>query len=242
MSFRLVCDYPPFMTAVTHPVTQRLSIMHLSTRPPKAMKPTLFSLSAAACAAIFALTAQAETHVSIDLGLRLGVPPPIVVREAPPRPTIVERQYASPGSGYVWVAGRNTWRDGRWVWVSGGWVRPPQPNAIYVEGRWDERSRNWTESHWEVVDRRDNGDHWDRHGSPGVELIVEAPPPPRHERMSHRPSSEHMWVEGFWARRGHRYEWVAGHWELPPHGHQYWVAPRYEHRDNSYVFVEGRWR
>jgi len=208
--------------------------MHSSTPLTKAMKPALFSLSAAVCAALLALTARAETHVNIDLGLRLGPPAPIVVREAPPRPTIVERQYAAPGTGYVWIAGHNTWINGRWAWISGTWVRPPQPGVIYVEGRWDERSRNWIEPHWELVGPPPT--------PPGPAFVLEAPPPPRHERMSHRPSSQYMWVEGFWAWRGHRYEWVAGHWELPPHGHQYWVAPRWENRGNSYVFIEGSWR
>ena len=222
----------------------------------KAMKPTLFALPTALLAATLALTARAETHVNIDLGLRLGPPPPIVVREAPPRPVIVERQYAAPGEGYVWVAGHNTWRDGRWVWVGGTWARPPQPGAMYVEGRWDEHSRNWTESHWEVVEHRDDhrdrhddrgdrhDDRWDREhrGPGGVELIVQAPPPPRHEHRDHRPGDDFVWIDGYWAWRGNHHEWVAGRWERPPHGHREWIAPRWEHRGGSYVFIEGTWR
>jgi len=208
------------------------------------MKLVRFLLPTFLIAAALALTARAETHVSIDLGLQLGAPPPIVVREAPPRSVVVDTRYAAPGSGYVWVAGHNSWRNGRWVWVAGTWTRPPQPNVIYVEGRWDERSRNWIESHWEVVSSPNGHAQWNdgHHQSPGVELIVEAPPPPHQEHMNHRPSPQYMWVDGYWAWHGHRYEWVAGHWELPPHGHQYWVAPQWEKHGGSYVFIEGRWR
>ena len=130
------------------------------------MKPSKFTLLAAACAAALAVTARAETHVSIDLGLRLGSPPPIVVREAPPRPVIVERQYSAPGPGFVWIPGHNSWVNGRWTWFPGTWVRPPQPNTIYVAGRWDERSRNWIESHWELAPPP----------PPAPVVIMEAPP------------------------------------------------------------------
>ena len=208
----------------------------------KAMKPALFLVPVACCAALLALTARAETHINVDLGLRLGPPPPIVVREAPPRPIVVEEhRYESPGPDYVWVSGHHTWRDGRWVWVSGTWARPPQPGAIYVEGRWDERPRNWTESHWEVVARSDDRDRWDRRGPSGVELVVEAPPPPRHEHRDHRPGPDYLWIDGYWAWHGRHHEWVAGRWERPPQGRREWVAPRWEHRENGYVFIEGSW-
>lgn len=209
------------------------------------MKTKLFVLPATLLAATLVLTARAETHVNIDLGLRLGPPAPILVREAPPRPIIVEheRRIATPGPDYIWVEGHNSWRDGRWVWVGGTWARPPQRDAIYVEGRWDERSRNWVESHWEVVARPNPPPRWDdRRGPPGVELIVEAPPAPRREFRGHRPAPEYVWIDGYWAWRGGHHEWVAGRWGMPPHGRNYWQAPRWEHRGNSYVFIEGSWR
>ena len=198
------------------------------------MKTTLYMLPTALLAATLALTARADTRVNIDLGLRLGPPPPIVVREAPPQP-IVEVQTRSPGAGYMWVPGRHTWRDGRWVWVSGGWVMPPQPGAVYVEGRWDGGSRNWVEGHWEVTGAPGPGPF-------GAELIVEAPPPPRHEHRSHAPGPDYVWIDGYWGWHGHRHEWVEGRWERPPHGRREWVAPRWEHRGNGYVFIEGSWR
>ena len=210
------------------------------------MKPTLPLLSATLLVATFALPAHADPRINIDLGLRLGPPPPIVVREAPPAPVVVverERRDPSPGSDYIWVSGHNTYRDGRWVWVSGAWARPPQRDAVYVEGRWDEHSRNWVESHWEVHgDRHDDRDRFDRHGPGGVELIVEAPPPPRHERHEHRPGPDFVWIDGYWAWHGGHHEWVAGRWDRPPHGRREWVAPRWEHRGNGYVFIDGSWR
>lgn len=207
--------------------------MHHSTLPTPAMKPSTFTLLAAACAAALAVTARAETHVSIELGLRLGPPPPFVVREAPPRPVIVERQYSAPGPGFVWIPGHNSWVNGRWTWFPGTWVRPPQPNTIYVAGRWDEHSRNWIESHWELAPPPP---------PPTPIVIMEAPPQLRREHAGYRPGPDYVWIDGYWAWHGRRYEWVPGRWDRPPHGHGKWNAPRYERRGNSYIFIEGSWR
>ena len=196
------------------------------------MKSSKFVLLAAVCAAALAVSGKAETHVNIDLGLRLGPPPPIIVREAPPRPVIVERQYAQPGPGYVWVPGHNSWVNGRWVWFPGTWVLPPHPGAVYVEGRWDERSRNWIESHWEIVPPP----------SPAPIVIVQAPPPPRREYPGYRPAPDYVWIDGYWVWRGRGYEWVPGRWDRPPHGHGRWNAAHYERHGNSYIFIEGSWR
>lgn len=205
--------------------------MHLSTLPSKLGKPLAFSLLTAVGA--LALTARAETHVSLNL--QLGPPAPIVVREAPPRPTVVERQYVSPGPGLVWVPGHNSWIHGRWAWIPGTWVRPPQPNLIYVEGRWDERSRNWIEPHWAIITPPRPP------APPPPVVIVQPPPPPRYEHPGHRPSRDVVWVDGYWAWRGNRYEWVSGRWDRPPNGHGKWKAPHYERRGNTYIFIEGRW-
>ena len=76
-----------------------------------------------------------------------------------------------------------------------------------------------------------------------VNLVIGAPPPPRHEVIveRERPSHDHIWVRGYWANRHGHHEWVAGHWELPPRGRNVWVEPRWEKRGHGYVFIEGFW-
>ena len=76
-----------------------------------------------------------------------------------------------------------------------------------------------------------------------VNLVLEAPPPPRHEVIveRERPSRDHVWVAGYWANRHGQHEWIAGHWEIPPRGRTVWVEPRWEKRDRGYVFIEGYW-
>jgi hypothetical protein len=203
--------------------------MHLPL-PSKIMKPFAFSLLAAAGLATLVVTARAETHVSLNL--QLGAPPPVVVYTPPPAP-VVEQVAVSPGPGYVWVAGHHSWINGRWVWYSGAWVVPPQPNTIYVEGRWDEHTRNWIEPHWEVIAAPP---------APAPVVIVTPPPPPRHEHRGYAPGPGYVWIDGYWAWHNGHHEWIAGRWEHPPHGHHEWVAARWEQHGGSYVFIEGSWR
>jgi hypothetical protein len=76
-----------------------------------------------------------------------------------------------------------------------------------------------------------------------VIVVKEAPPPPRQEPPPPPPpSSEYTWVNGYWAARDGRQEWVAGHWEVPPRAGATWMPPRWEQRGDGYVFVEGYWR
>lgn len=77
----------------------------------------------------------------------------------------------------------------------------------------------------------------------GEEIIVKtAPPRAIVERRPAAPSHDHVWVAGYHRWDGHAYVWTPGRWELPPRPHAVWVAPRWEHRHDGYVFVEGRWR
>jgi hypothetical protein len=69
-----------------------------------------------------------------------------------------------------------------------------------------------------------------------------APPPPR-EVVAVRPAREAVWVEGYYLYAGRgRYEWVPGHWEIPPRGYRTYVRPGWARQGGSYVYVRGYWR
>jgi hypothetical protein len=75
------------------------------------------------------------------------------------------------------------------------------------------------------------------------EIIVRDHPP--RAVVEHRgvaPSHRHVWIAGYHRWDGHAYVWAPGRWELPPREHAVWVAPRWRHRHDGWVFVEGRWR
>lgn len=76
---------------------------------------------------------------------------------------------------------------------------------------------------------------------PNTLVVTQAPPAPQQEIVSARPSSDHVWVGGYWTWRNNRYEWVAGHWAVPPHSGATWIPPRWVPEGSAYRFYEGYW-
>ena len=75
------------------------------------------------------------------------------------------------------------------------------------------------------------------------EVVVKVKPPAiKVEHRSSRPSPKHVWIGGYQKWDGHAYAWEPGRWEVPPREHAVWVAPKWQHRHDGYVFVEGHWR
>jgi hypothetical protein len=72
-------------------------------------------------------------------------------------------------------------------------------------------------------------------------VITQAPPALQQEVVLAQPSPQHVWLPGYWTWRNNRYEWMAGHWELPPSSSTIWTAPRWEQQGNAYKFTEGYW-
>jgi len=72
-------------------------------------------------------------------------------------------------------------------------------------------------------------------------IVTQAPPAMQQEVVLAQPSSQHVWLAGYWTWRNDRYEWMAGHWELPPGPNSVWTAPRWEQQGNAYRFYEGYW-
>ena len=72
-------------------------------------------------------------------------------------------------------------------------------------------------------------------------IVTQAPPAPQQEVILARPSGDYVWLPGYWTWREERYQWVSGHWELPPNRGSSWVAPRWEQEGNAYRFYEGHW-
>lgn len=78
--------------------------------------------------------------------------------------------------------------------------------------------------------------------TPGQAVIVtQAPPAAPVEPVLERPSSNHVWVPGYYTYRDNRYVWINGRWEMPPRAGASWIAPRWEREGNGYRFYEGYW-
>ena len=73
-------------------------------------------------------------------------------------------------------------------------------------------------------------------------IVKTRPPAVRVERRGVRPGPNYVWVGGYNRWNGRSYIWEPGRWAVPPRAHAVWVAPRWTHRPNGWVFVGGRWR
>ena len=80
-----------------------------------------------------------------------------------------------------------------------------------------------------------------------TDYVVQQPPPmppPPREVVVVRPANEAVWIEGYYVPvgRGGRYEWVPGHWEIPPPRYHTYVRPGWQRRGGNYVYVRGYWQ
>ncbi|RFC41441.1 MAG: YXWGXW repeat-containing protein/YXWGXW repeat-containing protein [Verrucomicrobia bacterium] len=72
-------------------------------------------------------------------------------------------------------------------------------------------------------------------------IVTSAPPALQQEVVLARPSGDYVWVLGYWTWQESRYQWMAGHWELPPYKGSSWIPPHTEQDGNAYRFYEGHW-
>lgn len=76
-----------------------------------------------------------------------------------------------------------------------------------------------------------------------ADIVVHLKPPVlKVEHRPARPGPNYVWVGGYHRWEGNAYVWEPGKWAVPPREHAVWVAPRWEHRHDGYVFVQGYWK
>ena len=76
-----------------------------------------------------------------------------------------------------------------------------------------------------------------------ADIVVHVKPPVlKIEKRPAAPGAGYVWVAGYHRWDGNAYVWVPGEWQKPPREHAVWVAPRWEHRHDGYVFHEGYWK
>jgi hypothetical protein len=186
-------------------------------------------------------------RTSVVTAPRQPAAPQEIVVMAPPPPPQREVIYERPSPLHVWVGGYWNWHLGKHVWVSGRWATAPRSNAVWVSPRWEQRGPRYVYigGYWSdaaVVMAPSRSPQVVMAPSPGPQVVImAAPPPPRHEVVYGRPGPGYVWVGGYWAWRGGRHVWIAGHYEQPPRGQRVWVEPRWERRGGSHIFIEGRW-
>lgn len=92
-------------------------------------------------AASEALEAANEEHIQESRTfLTVDTPPP------PPRP---ETKPPSPASDLVWVPGHWIPVKGEWQWKRGEWGFPATPVSVWIEAKYDAKTKRWTAGYWQ---------------------------------------------------------------------------------------------
>jgi hypothetical protein len=75
-----------------------------------------------------------------------------------------------------------------------------------------------------------------------AEVVKEAPPAPLYDERGRAPSKDSVWIPGYHKWNGTVYVWVPGRWDKKPNRHSTYVAGRWRHQKDGYVFEEGHWK
>src|ERR1041385_3092672 len=173
-------------------------------------------------------------------------PAPIVDKPLPPAGNDTPGDQPSPQ--HVWVPGHWRWSEGAYVWETGRWEVPPASNMMWTAPQWQQSGNGFVlkEGYWDEAPPPPapaSATTTTVVQAPPQEIVVSTPPPPpQREIIYERPAPSYVWIQGYWAWRGGRHVWVAGHWEAPPRANLVWVPSRWELRGDRYVFVGGYWR
>src|ERR1051326_5421323 len=101
--------------------------------------------------AVTVLISQAAFGAQVSIGIRIGPPPPPVVRVYP----------VQPGPEFVWIGGYWYPVAHHWRWHEGYWTRSPYPGAYWYGPRYEGGA--YLEGYWEGGYGRIIHSHkWDR--------------------------------------------------------------------------------
>ena len=72
-------------------------------------------------------------------------------------------------------------------------------------------------------------------------IAPRAPPAMLVETIPPAPYDMATWTPGYWRWNGADYVWMPGAYIDRPRREAYWVPARWEHRNNTWVYIEGHW-
>jgi hypothetical protein len=67
------------------------------------------------------------------------------------------------------------------------------------------------------------------------------PSQPMDDERPEQPSSDHVWVTGYWWWTNRTYMWVPGYWAVPPHKNYVFVSGYWTYEDKQWVYRRGGW-
>ncbi|MEP6801891.1 MAG: YXWGXW repeat-containing protein [Acidobacteriota bacterium] len=74
-----------------------------------------------------------------------------------------------------------------------------------------------------------------------VRITTGRRPAVRREIRSARPGQDYLWINGYWANDGGRWDWVPGRWERRAQADAYWIPARYNRTRRGTIYEPGHW-
>lgn len=106
------------------------------------------SIWAMACVTgLFVLTQAHADH--LGLNIQIGIPVQ-VDSEPPPPPHVIEKPWAPPYRGAVWIEPHYEWVHGHWDWIHGYYTYPPTPGYVWVPAHYEfaHHHHTWIAGYW----------------------------------------------------------------------------------------------
>ena len=73
----------------------------------------------------------------------------LVTMETPPPGPRTEKKPPLPAPGLVWMPGHWTPVKGEWQWTPGEWGIPATPVSVWIEPRYDAKTKQWRPGYWQ---------------------------------------------------------------------------------------------
>lgn len=95
-----------------------------------------------------------------------------------------------------------------------------------------------------AVDNQNGTIYRSEHDATSNVAVPQVPPPPAppEDIVTAQPTPSAIWIAGFYGFDGYRYNWVQGHWEIPPPYCRVFVRPHWVYQGGSYIYIRGYWR
>jgi hypothetical protein len=73
----------------------------------------------------------------------------LIAMETPPPSPRAEKKPPLPTPGLVWMPGHWTPVKGEWQWTPGEWGIPATPVSVWIEPRYDAKTKHWRPGYWQ---------------------------------------------------------------------------------------------
>jgi hypothetical protein len=87
--------------------------------------------------------------------LRAHVRPAARLMATPPPAARAEVKPPAPDAHSVWVPGHWAPEAGEWKWTAGQWSTPATPVSVWIEAKYDAKTKQWSPGYWQP-DRPDS--------------------------------------------------------------------------------------